>query len=62
LSTAALFSDAGFHVITIDIKPEIIKAVNKGINPINEPELDELILRNIQAGRLKATSSLKALT
>jgi len=62
LPTAALFADAGFHVIAVDIKPEIVKAVNEGINPINEPELDELILHNVQAGRLKATSSLKALT
>ncbi|MHA1665538.1 MAG: 3-hydroxyacyl-CoA dehydrogenase NAD-binding domain-containing protein [Candidatus Njordarchaeales archaeon] len=62
LPTAALFADTGFHVIAVDIKPEIVKAVNDGFSPINEPELDELVLRNVQAGRLRATSSLEALT
>jgi len=62
LPTAALFADAGFHVTAIDIKPEIVKAVNDGFSPINEPRLDELISRNVQAGRLRATSSLEALT
>lgn len=55
LPTAALFADAGFHVIAIDIKPEVVKAVNSGASPINEPGLHELVSRNVQAGRLKAT-------
>ena len=62
LPTAALFADAGFHVVAVDIKPEVVKTVNNGVSPIKEPELDELILRNVQAGRLRATSSLKILT
>ena len=62
LPTAALFADAGFHVIAIDIKPEVVEAVNRGVSPIKELGLDGLILRNVQAGRLKATSSLKSLT
>jgi len=62
LPTATLFADVGFHVVAIDIKPEVVKVVNKGISPINEPGLNELILRNVQAGRLKATLSLKSLT
>ena len=62
LPTAALFADAGFHVIAIDIKPKVVKAVNRGVSLIKEPGLDGLILRNVQAGRLKATSSLKSLT
>ena len=62
LPTAALFADAGFHVVAVDIKPEVVKTVNNGVSPIKEPELDELILHNVQAGRLRATSSLKILT
>jgi len=63
LPTAALFADAGFHVTAIDIKPEVVKTVNSGASPINEPGLHKLVSRNVQAGRLKATlNSAKALT
>ena len=63
LPTAALFADAGFHVIAIDVKPEVVKTVNSGASPINEPGLHKLVSRNVQAGRLKATlNSTEALT
>lgn len=54
LPTAALFADAGFFVTAVDLKPKIIKAVNNGKSPIAEPNLENMISRNIQAGRLKA--------
>lgn len=63
LPTSALFADVGFHIIAIDIKPEVVKTVNSGASPINEPGLNELVSRNVQAGRLKATlNSTEALT
>ena len=55
LPTAALFADTGFNVIALDIKPEIVEAVNSGISPFDEPGLEELISDNVQAGRLSAT-------
>ena len=57
LPTAALFAEAGFHVIAVDIKPEVVRAVSSGFSQINEPHLNEFISRNVQAGRLKATSN-----
>jgi len=63
LPTAALFADASFHVTAVDIKPEVVQTVNSGASPINEPGLHELISRNVQAGRLKATlNSTETLT
>jgi len=63
LPTAALFADAGFKVVAVDIKPEVVAAVNSGVSPINEPSLEEFVSRNVQAGRLKATlNSTEALT
>jgi len=63
LPTAALFTNVGFHVIAVDIKPEIVKAVNSGSSPINELGLHELVSHNVQAGRLEATfNSTDALT
>lgn len=55
LITAALFANEGYCVTAMDVKPEVVKAVNDGISPINEPGLQELVSRNVQAGRLKAT-------
>lgn len=55
LPTAALFAEAGFQVMAVDIKPEVIEAVNSGVSPINEPGLQELISANVRAGRLKAS-------
>jgi UDP-N-acetyl-D-mannosaminuronic acid dehydrogenase len=55
LPTAALFADAGFHVVTIDINPEIVRALNSGVSSISEPGLQELVSGNVQAGRLRAT-------
>jgi len=53
--TAALFAEAGFHVAALDKKSEVVEAINSGISPINEPGLNDLVSRNVQAGRLKAT-------
>lgn len=55
LPTAALFANAGFQVIALDIKPKIVEAVNRGISPINEPGLKELLSSNVKTGRLRAT-------
>ena len=55
LPTAAIFANAGFNVIAVDIKPEVVQALNDGVSPISEPGLNELLACNIQAGRLRAT-------
>ncbi|MDB6443489.1 UDPglucose 6-dehydrogenase [Pseudomonas sp. NFACC32-1] len=53
LVTGACLADVGHSVICIDINKEKIDALNRGVIPIYEPGLDELILNNVQAGRLK---------
>jgi len=53
LPTAALFANAGFHVDALDIRPEVINALNNGQSFTNEPGLKELISINIKSGRLK---------
>ncbi|MFZ7136930.1 MAG: nucleotide sugar dehydrogenase [archaeon] len=54
LPTAALFADVGFDVIAIDVKSKIVRCVNSGISPINEPGLQKLVSRNVKTGKLKA--------
>jgi UDP-N-acetyl-D-mannosaminuronic acid dehydrogenase len=61
LPTAALFADAGFQVVAIDVKPDLVYAVNRGVSPLKEPGLNELIARNVDAERLKATLSYEAI-
>lgn len=57
LVTAACFSDLGNKVIAMDISEEKIKGLKKGEMPIYEPGLEELVERNVKAGRIEFTKS-----
>ncbi len=57
LVTATCFADLGNRVICLDINEEKIKRLLEGDVPIYEPGLSELIVRNVQAGRLSFTTS-----
>lgn len=52
LVTAAVFADLGNNVHIIGHTPEKIENLKKGIIPIFEPGLAEMVQRNIEAGRL----------
>jgi len=55
LPTATIFAEAGFNVIAVDVKQEVVDAINSGISPLKEPGLQEIVKRNVVAGRLKAS-------
>lgn len=59
LGTAAVFAELGNDVIGADIDKNKIANLNKGIMPIYEPGLKELVDRNIKRKRLKFTSNNK---
>ncbi|MEX0587163.1 MAG: nucleotide sugar dehydrogenase, partial [Patescibacteria group bacterium] len=60
---AALFAEAGFDVLGLDIQEEKIKKINQGINPIEgkEPGLTELVEKVVKAGKLRASSDYSQL-
>ena len=58
LVSGVCFSDFGHEVISVDKAPEKIAKLNKGEVPIYEPGLEDLMARNVEAGRLSFTTDL----
>jgi UDPglucose 6-dehydrogenase len=59
LVSGVCFSDLGNTVYCVDKNKDKIKSLNKGIVPIYEPGLEEILKRNYKAKRLFFTDDLK---
>lgn len=60
LVSGVCFSDFGHDVICVDKDPNKIAQLEKGIVPIYEPGLDDLMAKNVNAGRLSFSVDLQA--
>jgi UDPglucose 6-dehydrogenase len=60
LVTGACLADLGMNVICVDKDEAKIAALERGVIPIYEPGLEELVARNERKGRLRFTTDLKA--
>jgi len=59
LVTAACLAEAGNDVVCVDVDAEKIEGLKKGVIPIYEAGLTEIVRHNIKLGRLRFTTELK---
>lgn len=58
LTTADCLADAGNTVFAVDCDASKVALLNKGVVPLKEPGLDDLVFRNLRAQRIRFTGNL----
>ncbi|MEE9406015.1 MAG: 3-hydroxyacyl-CoA dehydrogenase NAD-binding domain-containing protein, partial [Candidatus Aenigmarchaeota archaeon] len=59
LVTGACFAEVGNDVTLVDIIKEKVEKINSGVTPIYEEGLEEMLKRNLQEKRVRATLDLR---
>ena len=58
LASGTCFAEMGIEVTCVDVNAEKIRSLQQGEMPIYEPGLEEMVRRNVAAGRLHFTTRL----
>ena len=59
LVTGTCFAEVGVNTVCVDIDEIKIENLRKGISPIYEPGLDEMIRKNVERGKLSFSTKLE---
>jgi UDP-N-acetyl-D-mannosaminuronic acid dehydrogenase len=59
LPTAAVFAATGIDVIGVDVNRYVVDTINQGRPHFGEPNLDALVRRVVEGGKLRATMELE---
>jgi UDP-N-acetyl-D-mannosaminuronic acid dehydrogenase len=57
LPTAAVFAANGVEVLGVDTNPRVVETINRGRAHFGEPDLDALVRRMVEGGKLRAAAA-----
>ncbi len=55
LPTAAMFASCGIEVVGVDVDPNVVTTINSGRVHITEPDLEAIVYKSVNEGKLRAT-------